>query len=202
MKNNNYIINGILIVAIIVLFILQFTGRKADIKQPETAEAITESTNSYLPIAFVQTDSLMPNYIFFNDLSKTLMKNLEDKRLIIKQREERFQKEYLDYQEKAQRNVFISPERQRQEENRLYSLQQELNNLMTQVEQEMSLEQSKMSQQLQDTIVTALKQFNTPKKYEYILSNAGTDNILYAGDEYDITKEVIEFLNARYTQSQ
>jgi outer membrane protein len=45
-----------------------------------------------------------------------------------------------------------------------------------------------------------LKQFNTPKKYEYILSNAGTDNILYADEKYDITTEIIEYLNARYVK--
>ena len=59
-----------------------------------------------------------------------------------------------------------------------------------------------MNQQLQDTIVSALKVFNNPQKYQLILSNVGTDNIVYADDSYDITKEIIEFLNARYVPSK
>jgi len=202
MKNSNYIINGIVIVAIIVLFILQFTGKRADIKQPETAEANANINGYHLPIAFVRTDSLLPNYKFFTDWNEVNMKNIEDKRLAISQRSDKLQKDIIDFQQKSQMNAFISKDRELQEQNRILSAQKSLEDFIAKVEQDLSLEQSKMQQQLIDTIVTALRQFNIPKKYEFILSNAGTDNILYADDEYDITKEVIEFLNARYVPSK
>ena len=80
--------------------------------------------------------------------------------------------------------------------------QQDLENYAAQAERELALEQMKMNQQLQDTIVAALKVFNNPQKYQLILSNVGTDNILYADDSYDITKEIIEFLNIRYVPSK
>ena len=198
MKNSNYIINGILIVAVIVLFILQFAGRSASTKHPEIEGAMAESTNDVLPIAFVQTDSLLPNYKFFIDLNEATLKKIEDKRLIINQRSDRLRKEILDFQQRSQMNGFISQEREMQEGNRLNTQGQELENYIAQTEREMAIEQAQMSQQLQDTIVAALKLFNTPQKYQLILSNAGTDNILYADEIYDITKEVTEFLNARY----
>ena len=198
MKNSNYIINGILALAVIVLFILHFTGRKGDAKSLENAGTIADSTGFHLPVAYIRTDSLLPNYKFFNDLSDAWMRKREDKMLTIKQREDKFKKEYTDFIQKAQNNLFISQERAQQEQNRLAGMQQDLEKFAAQAEQEIALEQAKMNQQLTDTIIAALKIFNTPKKYEMIFSNTGTDNILYADDFYDITTEVTGFLNARY----
>jgi len=198
MKNSNYIINGILIVAVIVLFILQFTGGKAGTKHSETTDGVADSSGFHLPIAYIRTDSLLSNYNFYKDLSDEMMKKFEDKSLSVKQREDRLKKEITEYYQKLQNNVFYSQERQMQEQNRLTGLQTELEKYTASVDQEIKFEQAKMSQQLQDTIVSAVKDFNTPKKYEIILSNAGTDNIIYADDSYDITAEITEFLNARY----
>ena len=41
-------------------------------------------------------------------------------------------------------------------------------------------------------------EFNKDKGYQIIYSNTGSDNILFADDKYDITKEVTEFLNKKY----
>ena len=199
---NNYIISGILTVAVIVLFVLQFTGKKTDTKNNVAVETITDSTNFHLPIAYIRTDSLMANYKFFNDLNEAIIKKMENQKLIINQRTQKLQKEFLEFQQKAQMNAFISAERQQQEQSRLLGQQQDLENYAAQAERELALEQMKMNQQLQDTIVAALKVFNNPQKYQLILSNVGTDNILYADDSYDITKEIIEFLNIRYVPSK
>lgn len=199
---NNYIISGILTVAVIVLFVLQFTGKKTDTKNNVAVETITDSTNFHLPIAYIRTDSLMANYKFFNDLNESIIKKMENQKLIINQRTQKLQKEFLEFQQKAQMNAFISAERQQQEQSRLLGQQQDLENYAAQAERELALEQMKMNQQLQDTIVAALKVFNNPQKYQLILSNVGTDNILYADDSYDITKEIIEFLNIRYVPSK
>ena len=202
MKNSNYIINGILIVAVIVLFILQFTGRRTSSKRSEAAALVTDSTGFRLPIAYVRTDSLLPKYKFFNDLNDAYIKKMEDRRLAVNQRADKLNKDALEFQQKAQMNAFISQERATQEQERLIKQKQDLDNFADQVKQELSIEQGKMLQQITDTIVAGLKLFNTPQKYQLILSNAGTDNFLYADDSYDITNEVIDFLNARYVPSK
>ena len=202
MKNRNYIINGVLIVAVIVLFILQFTGKRVNTNQSQAIEALTDSTGFRLPVAFVRTDSLMANYKFFIDLNEVQTKKVEDKRLQINQRNEVLQKNVVDFQQKARNNAFISQERMEQEQNRLVNMQQDLQNYAAQADKELSAEAAKMLQQVTDTIVSAMKVFNTPRKYHLILSNAGTDNILYADDAYDITKEFAAFLNARYVPSK
>jgi len=196
MKNSNYIINGILLVA--VIFSFHSCNKGSDVKSQESFSSFSESTGFHLPIAYVRTDSLFSNYKFSVDLSDALMKFRDDKVLILRRQEDRLQKEAADFREKQERNVFITAEKTQQEINRLTRMQQDLEKLMASTEMEIATEQARITQQLHDTIVASVKLFNTPKKYEMILTNVGTDNILYADPSYDITLEIIEFLNARY----
>jgi len=197
MKNNNYIINGVLALAIIVLFILHFTGKGTFGKSSNTEGIAADSAGIRLPIAYVRTDSLLANCKFFNDLNDALVKKMEDRKSQYNQKADKLNKDYVDFQEKAQANRYLTQESQAQAQNRLISQKQDLDALADQIDKEMSAERMKVSIQVQDTIISTLKQFNNPKKYQLILSNTGTDNILYADQVYDITKEVIDFLNAR-----
>jgi len=198
MKNNNYIINGILLIAVIVLFILHFTGKGSNTKSPEALLSALDSTGFHLPIAYVRTDSLLKNYKFSVDLNDEMMKKVEDKSLSVTQRKNKLDKDAADFQQKVENNLFITQERAEQEYKRLMTQQQELEKYAANLERELALEQQKMAEQLHDAIKSALELFNTPKKYEMILTNVGTDNILYADPSYDITFEVIEFLNSKY----
>jgi len=202
MKYSNYIINGILGVAVIVLFILHFTGKRAGTNPSGTADAGEFSADSRLPIAYIRTDSLLPNYKFFTDLSDAMMKKVDEKRVLFKKREDKLQKDYNDFVQRVQNNNFITQERAQQEQNRLIGQKDQLEADVRQFEYDMSIEQANLQQELSETIVSALKDFNTPKKYEFIFANAGTDNILYAEDCYDITTEVTEFLNERYVPAK
>ncbi|GHT27197.1 membrane protein [Bacteroidia bacterium] len=200
MKNTNYIINGILAVAVIALFILQFSKKESGVSND--LSVISDSTISHLPVAYIWTDSLLMNYKFSIDLNESLMKKIEKERVTISQRSQKFEKEIYEYQQRVQANAYLSTERQQQEETRLSRLQQDLQSYDASVREELAIEQNKLNQQLQDTIISALRLFNTPQKYQIIFGNVGTDNILYADDSYDITKEIIEFLNARYTPAK
>ena len=46
------------------------------------------------------------------------------------------------------------------------------------------------------------KVYNADKRYKLILSNADSDNVLYAEEGLDITKDVVEQLNIRYAAQQ
>lgn len=195
MKYTNYIIAA-LIVAVIALYVLHFIDRKGT--TPSEGITTSDSIAVRLPIAFIRTDSLLTNYNFYKDLNEASLKKLEGQRSTINQRTQQFQKEVLDFQQKAQNNAFLTRERMNQEEVRLGRKQQELEEYAARAEQELAREQIKMQQQLTDTIMAALKVFNTPQKYQVIFSNVGTDNFFYADDSYDITQEIINFLNGRY----
>ena len=54
--------------------------------------------------------------------------------------------------------------------------------------------------QLTDSLNNYLKEFNADGRYHIILSNSAKDNVLWAAEQYDITNEVIEGMNARYAK--
>lgn len=202
MKNAHYIINGILAVAVIVLFILHFSGGKRNQLNNNSLSEGDSIRQSLLPVAYIRTDSLLNNYLLFKDLNEASMNELENHRLDINQRKQRFEKEVRDFQQKVQLNAFITQERMNQEGARLEKTRNDLERYAAQIEQSLSEKQMHMQQQLQDSVLSGLKLFNVPQKYQIIFSNIGTDNFYYIDDAYDITKEVVDFLNARYTPTK
>ena len=202
MKNVNYIINGILAVAVIVLFILHFSGGKSNRSNSYNSLTGDSINKCLLPVAYIRTDSLLANYKLYKDLSEANMREIENHQLDINQRKQRFEKDVQDFQQKVQLNAFITQERQNQEGARLQKAQNDLENYAAQVQQTLADKSAQMQRQLQDSVLNGLKVFNTPQKYQIIFSNIGTDNFYYIDDKYDITREVTDFLNARYTPKQ
>jgi outer membrane protein len=107
------------------------------------------------------------------------------------------QNEVINFQQKAQNNAFLSQERMLQEQNRIQRMKDDLDKQATQVEQELVLDNQLLQQQVSDTLVLGMKEFNNPQKYHLIFAKSG-NNILYADAHYNITNQVIEFLNKRF----
>ena len=196
MKNINYIINGVLALAVVILFVLQFTGKKeSGVTRTFTAE---ENASGLLPIAYVNVDSLLLNYNYSKDLNEIIIKKQENSRASVNQKLRALQVEMQDFQRKVENNAFLTRERAEQEQARLVKKQQELQDFDSRLAQELVAEQQRLNEQLRDTLVSQLKVYNKDKGYQVILSNTMGDNILLAGDSYDITQEVIEYLNKNY----
>ncbi|MCE5227356.1 MAG: OmpH family outer membrane protein [Porphyromonadaceae bacterium] len=196
MKNINYIINGVLALAVVILFVLQFTGKKeSGVTRTFTAE---ENASGLLPIAYVNVDSLLLNYNYSKDLNEIIIKKQENSRASVNQKLRALQVEMQDFQRKVENNAFLTRERAEQEQARLVKKQQELQDFDSRLAQELVAEQQRLNEQLRDTLVSQLKVYNKDKGYQVILSNTMGDNILLAGDTYDITQEVIEYLNKNY----
>lgn len=199
MKNSySYVINGVLAVAVIVLFILFFTFKNGEGAGSGKALTFMNDSSVTLPIAYVNVDSLLQNYNFAKDLNESLMRKEENSRAALNQKEREFNVAAQEFQRKVQNNAFLSQERAQQEQQRIYKMQEDYQATAQRLTQEFALEQQKLNLQLNDTIKVQLAEFNATKGYQLILSNTGSDNVLYAHDKYDITSEVIVFLNKKY----
>lgn len=200
MKNNNtYIIGGVLAVAIIVLYILHFASApgKNGVKKGDYIAMMNDSSIT-LPVAYVNVDSLLMNYNFAKDLNEALMRTEESSRASLVQKERQLNAAAQEFQRKLQNNAFLSQERAEQEQQRILRMQQEYQQMAERLSQEFALEQQKLNMELSDTVKVRLKEFNKDKGYQMIYSNTSSDNILFADDKYNITDQVIEFLNKKY----
>ena len=197
MKNINYIINGVLAVAVVILFVMQFSDKKETRNVRPVASG--ENLTGTLPVAYVNVDSLLENYNYAKDLNEIILKKSENSRASVNQKATSLRSEMQEFQRKIENNAFLTRERAEQEQQRLLQKQQELQELDARLSQELINEQQKLNEQLRDTVVAQLKVFNKDKGYQIIYSNTLGDNILLANDIYDITAEVLDYLNKNYS---
>lgn len=197
MKNLSLILNAILAIAVIVLFVKVYSGDSASGSTKKVASNDSTSVSD-MPIAYINVDSLLLNYQFAKDANESLIKRQEDSRLNINTKARQLQNEFDEFERKLENNAFLSRDRAEQEQSRLMKRRQELQELEGQLSQQLMQTQQKMSEELRDTIDSFLKEFNKDGKYQLILSNTSSDNVLFATPGYDITDEVTKLLNERF----
>ena len=166
-----------------------------------SAPAAEATGSSNIKIAFVEVDSLLSKYNFWNDLTEQMLKKEENIRTTLNEKGKKLEKEAAEFQRKYENNGFISPERAQQEYQRIQKQQQDLEALQQKLMNELAAENQKNSLELRDSINSFLKLYNQDKGYDFIISNTGFDNLLYGNPAYNITDEIVEGLNARYNPS-
>ncbi len=195
MKKLNYLVNGLAAVAFAVTF-SQCAGNSG---QPSASNTPVQGGLADMKIAYVEIDTLLAKYNFCIDLNEAMVKKSENVRLTLNQKATELDKQKREFQTKYQNNAYLSQERAQQEYNRIVNLEQDLQNLSNKLQQELMSENEKNSLQLRDSINSFLKEYNKSKGYSLIISNTGFDNLLYADSIYNITQEILEGLNARYS---
>jgi outer membrane protein len=196
MKRSNYLVNGV--VAVMVMFMFVRCADNPGQSTPAGATGEIPGTAS-MKIAFVEIDTLLLKYNFWNDVNEEMIKGEENIRATLTQKGRELEKEAQEFQRKYETNAFVSPERAQQEYARINKKQQDLQALQNRLTDELAKEQNKNNMILRDSINSFLKEYNKTKGYSLIISKTGFDNLLYADPIYNITQEIIDGLNARYT---
>ena len=175
MKKMKHILNGFMALAFVLMF-AQCTDQKA---ADNNNSQVTATVPGSMKIAYVEIDSLLTKYRFWNDLNE-------------------LDNDMREFQRKLENNGFASRERAEQENLRISQKQRDLQQLQEKLTNELQMENQKNSLQLRDSINSFLKIYNKDKGYSLIISNTGFDNLLYADPAFNITDEIVEGLNARY----
>lgn len=208
MEKIQTLVNAILGAAVVALFVLFFMYRP---QSPKASEAPQEAVaqGELLPIAIINTDSILKHYTLAVEASEKLMSRYEEstvkldtKAKSLQGEVETFQRDVVDFQRKLEANAFLSRERAESEqarlqkkEQQLMAKQQDLENLRQKLSADFMQEQANLTQQLQDSVQAYLREYNADGRYHLVLNDAVLMNKV-AG--YDITNEVIDALNARY----
>lgn len=198
MKKRNFIVSGLSALAIMVAF-TQCDGNKA--ANTTSDNSTPAGSVSDLKIAYVEIDSLLNNYNLCKDLNEAMIKKQENVEVTLKEKMKSLDNEMRDFERKYQNHVF-TPERAQQEQNRLIKKRQDLEALHQRLMGELQQESDKNNIQLRDSINAYLKEYNKTKGYNLIINNAGFNNLLYADPALNITQEVIDGLNKRYTPAK
>ena len=187
-----YIANGIMFVAIVALFVLFFSHKNCC----SVAPAATVEPDSQLTVAYVRMDSLLLNYDQYKAMSEELLKQEESARATLNQKATELQRDMEDFQMKIENRAFLTEERARQAQDKIVRKQRSLQELTVKKEQELAEKQKQMNEKLAAAVDSVINEYNKVKAYSIILSTAGSDNILFGDKSLNITKEVLEMLNA------
>ncbi len=179
-------------------------------KSNGTAEAATETTGAAvvadhsqaavcgIRIAYVEYDSLLLNYTFAQEVQKELvLKEMSINNIIEKERKS-LQEEAATFEHKVQNNVFATQERAQAEYEKIMKKDQELLQRGQAMIAELEKESLAKSNEVTQSILNYIKEYNSDSKYDFILTKMG-GNMLYANQALDITKEVVEGLNAKHS---
>jgi outer membrane protein len=197
MKRFTFLWQGALAIACVALFAQ--CNPSANTSNTTQTSIADSSNKQVLKIAYVETDTLLSKYSFSRDITESMIKKEEDIRATLNEKTRNLQKEAANFQRKLNNNAFATRARAEQENKRLVKKQKDLQELSNRLSNELAAENQKNSLELQDSIRTFLKEYSKLHGYDLILSNSGLDNILYANDAINITKDIVKELNKRYS---
>lgn len=187
MKNLSLALNVILLVAVAVLFVLHFSGNKGSQAQPMA------SGNS--KIGYINTDTVLKYYEFSKDGQNKLEaqgKKMEDD---LKARASSLQNEFNSYQ-RNRGSLTIGQDQVMQED--LARKEQNFNMYRQTVTQNLMAERDKINQELFERIGAYLKKYGQQTGIQVVMKFDPTSDLMYASDSLDISKAVIDGLNAEF----
>jgi len=189
------ILNGILIIAVGILFYLHFSSPRGYNDSYEGKSGKVKGIPDSSGFVYVNTDSLLHRYKFYNVLEMKVKKRQENIENELSTKVSAFEKEAAEFQNKVRNNGFLSQESAAMQEQELTKKQQGLFQLREDLTKQLMEESQATEKQLLDTVITFLKNYNRGRKYRYILNSS---SFLYGPVNNDITETIANLLNERY----
>jgi len=188
MKNISLILNGVLLVAVVVLYYLHFSSNSP-------SQAAVSPTPNDLKFAYINSDSVLKHYEYFK-VNRTKLE-AKGKKLDqdLRNRAQSLQNDFEAYQRNLS-NLTIGQAKAIEED--LGKKQQNLELYRQSLEQEMLTEQSKMNTDLYAKVTQFLKKYGQENGLQVVLKFDPSSDLLFGGDSLDITTPVVNGLNEAY----
>ncbi len=197
MKKSSLILNVILLIAVVVLYVLYFTGKSSSGEAVQPVAGITEAGVSDRPIVYVNMDTLLANYDMFADLQDRLQKKQQDSESKLNARGQKWQTKVNEFQSNLQKGLITRSEAQKIQ-NQLQQEQQEIMQMKDDLANSLMEEQQVGSRKVIFSIVDFLNGYSQEHHYRYVLSTTVGGAVLYGEKQLDVTQEVLEGLNEKY----
>ncbi|MFZ6010739.1 MAG: OmpH family outer membrane protein [Bacteroidota bacterium] len=195
MKNLSLILNIVLLVAVGVLFYLQFSGNKKQSGANENGGVAVGD----LKIAYINSDSVLKYYEYLKVNKVQLEEKTKKMNAEYRSRAMGLQGEIAAYQ-RTVNNMTFGQAKATEED--LAKKQQNLQLYEQSLSQQLMQEEAKLNKELYDRVTAYLKKYGQEKGLHVVLKYDPTSDVLYGGEALDITKDVIQGLNDSYTQEK
>ncbi len=195
MKNFTLGLNIFLVLAVAVLFYLQFKSDKDHVLSSHSTKSVPAGP---FKIAYFEADSIQSQFNYFNDVRAELQskdqanaKQLGDLKSIFANKIQEFQKIAPS----------LSQAEQASKQQELMQMEKAFQGKERMMSDEFEDQKFKKLQDVKKKIEDYLKDYNKDKGYAYIFSSS--PDLMYLKDSlYDITPDVIKGLNALYKKKK
>ncbi|MCM1371643.1 MAG: OmpH family outer membrane protein [Bacteroides sp.] len=172
-------------------------GNNKETDNAQTSETTNTETEG-LRIAYVELDSLMSQYQLYKDYEAVLTRKGTDIQNTLAQKQRKLESNAAAMQRKYENNGFQTRDELERAQQSIQQQEMELQQLAAKLNNEFNEEQARINEEARDSIQAFLKTYNQTKKYDYVMIKAG-DNLLIANPRYNITKDIVNGLNKRYS---
>ncbi len=189
----------------LILAMIAALGFAACRNNPETNDeqnpASAEIETVGLRIAYVELDSLMLQYQLYRDYEEVLTQKGTEIQNTLAQKQRKLESNLAAMQRKYENNGFQTRDELERAQQKLQQEEMQLQELAAKLNNDFNEEQARINAEARDSIQAFLKIYNQTKKYDYVMIKAG-DNLLIANPRYNITKDIVNGLNARYNNKK
>ncbi|WKN43085.1 OmpH family outer membrane protein [Tunicatimonas pelagia] len=193
MKIASLVLNIVLAIAVIYLYVLHFS-QNGDVVPAEAA--VDGTASGAIPqIAYVNSDTLLENYEFFQTKRVELEKRAEDLQKEYENRARGLQNEISNFQQNA---GSMTMNQARAVEEDLRKKQQNLLQYQQNLSSQLLEEEGKVNDDLYERVSNFLEDYGKNKDFKLVLTYTKNSGVLYADDSLDITQQVVEGLNQVY----
>lgn len=201
MKNVLVIWNIALTLLIGYLFITKSTPENDTTSDSELVEiepdTLSKSVNNR-NVFYVNTDSLFNGF----DMYKDMQEELVAEQLRMKKRYNgqlgKLESEYNDLREKA---PYMTQTQGEAAQQKLMAKQQDLVKMEENLSAQLAKKEADMVKKIKTALTSYLEEIQEEKEFQFVLGKSEIGGVLYASEELDLTKEVLEGLNAKYKEA-
>ncbi len=194
MKNLPLILNGVLLVAVLFLYIDRFALKQAGTDAPTTVSEETAGDN--LKIVYINLDSLHSQSEAFQAKRVELEQRQVSAEATLKSKGTAFQREVAAFQQKAQSGT-MTPKQIEEEQTRLARKEQTIMAEQERLAKDILDATDKFNEQFTNQIKTHLDSLKKAMNYDFILIYGSNSPVLLANENYDITKTVLGLINKK-----
>lgn len=172
-------------------------------KDEAAKPALPKQANEQMTIRYIDIDTLLTKYNLakdFDEAATTMQNNYDAAEKRYAQQAQSMQNEFANNQ---RNNVYASnPAKAQQDQARYEKLMNDAQEKLGKMQQDMANQAMKNRKQLTDSIFNYLKIYAKEKHFDAVLSKASdlSAAAFYVDDKYDVTADVVEGLNKRYTK--
>lgn len=206
------ITNAILVIAVIILFILQFkSGNEKVVSEEKNVEEVKEKDTGLgqedivdvgapnFKVVYVNSDTVATYYDFSKDMTKKLKASQASAEGKLKGMYAKYEKQRKSFEAEA---PIMGQEELQRKAQEIGQFEQSI----MQKEQELSAKLSQKEAQVMTDYVYETDKFmqviGKELGYDYVMSYRVGGPMLYANPELDITNKVVELLNIEYQKSK